>query len=186
MDRTIDGDAVIVAAGSWTPEIAVLPDWTADPERPTMPPPVKPIRGQLLRLRSAHRIAPHVLWGSGCYIVPWQRGTVLVGATVEDVGFDDEPTVAGVQDLLAAATSLVPALRGAVFEQVRVGFRPMAADELPIIGRSSTMPRVFYATGHYRNGILLAPLTAKLMADLVLEDRAAPELELTRPARFGL
>jgi glycine/D-amino acid oxidase-like deaminating enzyme len=62
----------------------------------------------------------------------------------------------------------------------------MTADELPIIGRSSTMPRVFYATGHYRNGILLAPLTAMVMADLVLEGRAAPELELTRPARFGL
>jgi glycine/D-amino acid oxidase-like deaminating enzyme len=80
----------------------------------------------------------------------------------------------------------MPSLADAHFEEVRVGLRPMTADELPIIGPSSTSGQVFYATGHYRNGILLAPLTARLIADLVLEGREAPELAFTRPSRFGL
>jgi glycine/D-amino acid oxidase-like deaminating enzyme len=88
--------------------------------------------------------------------------------------------------LLAAAAELLPVLDGAAFEEARVGLRPMAADELPVIGASTREPRVFHATGHYRNGVLLAPLTAALVADLVLEGRERDELTLTRPARFGL
>ena len=79
---------------------------------------------------------------------------MLVGATVEDVGFDERPTAEGVRGLLTAAIDLVPSLRGAHFEEVRVGLRPKTADELPIVGRSATMPLVFYAMGHYRNGVL--------------------------------
>ena len=87
--------------------------------------------------------------------------------------------------MLSAAIDLVPSLEGAHFEEVRVGFRPKTVDELPIIGRSETMPRVFYAMGHYRNGVLLAPLTAALMADLVLEDKERAELALVRPGRLA-
>jgi len=88
--------------------------------------------------------------------------------------------------LLDAAVTLMPALGQALFEEVRVGLRPMTRDELPAIGASSTMPHVFYATGHYRNGVLLAPLTASLIADLVLDGRERPELADVRPDRFGL
>ena len=111
-----------------------------------------------------------------------------VGATVEDVGFDERPTAEGVRRLLSAAIDLVPSLERAHFEEVRVGLRPKTVDELPIIGRSETMPPVFYAIGHYRNGVLLAPLTAALMADLVLEDKERAELALcqTRTARKRL
>jgi glycine oxidase len=186
MDRTIDGDAVVIAAGSWTPEIAARGEWISDPPRPVGAPPVKPIRGQLLQLRTSGRIASRIIWGSGCYLVPWRNGSVLVGATVEDVGYVESATASGVHDLLDAAVALIPALRSATFEEVRVGLRPMTADELPIIGASSTMRHVFYATGHYRNGVLLSPLTARLVADLLLEGRGAPELEVTQPARFGL
>lgn len=187
MDRAIDSDVVIVAAGSWTGQIPALRDATSASQGPSaVSPPVKPIRGQLLRLVAGDRAAPQVLWGSGCYIVPWRNGTTLVGATVEDVGFDERPTAAAIHDLLVAALALVPGLRGAVFEDVRVGLRPMTADELPIIGPSSTMPHVFYATGHYRNGILLTPLTAAVVADYLLDGRLAAELEVTRPSRFGL
>jgi glycine/D-amino acid oxidase-like deaminating enzyme len=80
----------------------------------------------------------------------------------------------------------MPVLCEAAFEEVRVGLRPMTADELPAIGRSSSMRNVFYATGHYRNGVLLAPLTARLVADLVLEDREGEDLALVRPDRLGL
>jgi len=177
MDGTIDADAVVIAAGAWSPEVIAVVRW---------PPYVKPIRGQLLHLRGVHRAASHIIWGSGCYVVPWENGTALVGATVEDVGFHETATAEGVQSLLTAATSVLPSLSGATFEGVRVGLRPMAADELPIIGPSSTLPNVFYATGHYRNGILLAPLTAMVVADYLLENREAPELALTKPSRFGL
>ncbi len=175
-DATAQADAVVIAAGSWSGQIDVG----------ATPPPVKPIRGQLLHLVFPSPPASRVIWGSSCYMVPWQDGALLVGATVEDVGFDEAATVAGVRDLLDYACELVPATWSARFEAVRVGLRPATSDELPIIGRSSSMPGVFYATGHYRNGVLLAPLTAALIADLVLEGRERPELEMTRPARFGL
>ena len=142
--------------------------------------------GQLLHLRASSRIAPRILWGSSCYVVPWQNGATLIGATLEDAGFDERPTAEGVRQLLNAAQALVPAIAEAVFEDVRVGLRPKTPDELPIIGPSATMRHVFHATGHYRNGILLTPLTADLVADLVMDGRDHRELALTNPARFGL
>jgi glycine oxidase len=174
---TIDGDALVLAAGSWSSAITDVGSW---------PPPVKPIRGQLLHLRAASRVAPRVVWGSSCYLVPWHNGMTLVGATVEDVGFDERPTVHGVRHLLDSVQALVPSIATATFEEVRVGLRPKTPDELPIIGPSSTMHHVFHATGHYRNGILLTPLTAELIADLILDRREHGELALTNPMRFGL
>jgi glycine oxidase len=94
---------------------------------------------------------------------------VLVGATVEDVGFDERTTVAGVRDLLGAACELVPELWRASFVEARAGLRPATASGLPIIERSPDNPKVVYATGHFRNGVLLAPLTAQRVADLVME-----------------
>ena len=176
-EGTISGDALVLAAGSWSSAIAGVTSW---------PLPVKPIRGQLLHLRAPARLASRILWGSSCYLVPWQNGTTLVGATMEDAGFDERPTAHGVRQLLNAAQALVPSIGNAVFEGVRVGLRPKTPDELPIIGPSSTMPHVFHATGHYRNGILMTPLTADLVADLVLDRREHGELALTNPSRFGL
>jgi glycine oxidase len=115
--------------------------------------------------------------------VPWINKTVLVGATVEDVGFDERTTVDGVRRLLDAACRLLPAADGATFVEARAGLRPSTADGLPVIGRSPEHHGVVYATGHYRNGVLLTPLTAKLVADLVLDGRADPALELTAPSR---
>jgi glycine oxidase len=186
-DEELESDAVVIAAGSWSCDLAT---GTARPQvagaSASASAPVRPIRGQLLHLRMPSRPASRVLWGAECYIVPWRDGSVLVGATMEDVGFDESATVAGVQHLTNAATRLLPSLGEATFAGVRVGLRPATADELPAIGASSTMEGVMYATGHYRNGILLAPLTAALVADLVLENRARNELALTRPDRLGL
>ena len=188
---TIEADAVVLAAGSWVSELPTSIDSQYQPP-PTVrtdlhrQPAVRPVRGQLLHLRSSPPIASRVLWGPGCYIVPRQDGTVLVGATVEDVGFDERATLGGVRTLVDAAAALAPGLESATLEDVRVGLRPATADELPIVGPSATMPQVFYATGHYRSGVLLAPLTAGLIASLVLDGRAGPELEALRPARFGL
>jgi len=171
----IRSDALIVAAGSWSAQLLNTPREV-----------VKPIRGQLVSLSMERRPAARVIWGTDCYVVPWKDGTVLVGATVEDVGFDESTDAAGVRGLLNAAVDLMPVLERARFCGARAGLRPKTADELPAIGRSSTMPHVFYATGHYRNGVLLAPLTASLVADLVLDGRERPELSDVRPDRFGL
>jgi glycine oxidase len=175
-DETVTGDAVVLAAGSWSGGIQVGPT----------PAPVRPVRGQLVELRSPRPLVAHVVWGVDCYLVPWQDGRTLVGATVEEVGFDERVTDEAVGQLRASAERLVPALGRAAFEDARAGLRPGTPDELPIIGASTTMRGVFYATGHYRNGVLLAPLTASLVADLLLTGRARAELNLVRPDRFGL
>jgi glycine/D-amino acid oxidase-like deaminating enzyme len=127
-----------------------------------------------------------VVWGTDCYLVPWRDGSLLVGATVEEAGFDETATAAGVTRLLESSAELLTTMPEARFDTVRIGLRPGTPDELPLIGPSSTMPGVYYATGHYRNGVLLSPLTAKLVAALVLDGRRDPDLELVRPDRFGL
>ena len=107
-----------------------------------------------------------VVWGERCYLVPWDDGTLLVGATVEDAGFDERTTVAGVRDLLDAACEIVPgALDGRLSRSARgsASGRPPTCCRLS--GASRVLPNLMYATGHYRNGILLAPLTAVLVAD---------------------
>jgi glycine oxidase len=185
--EAIEADVVVIAAGSWSSDLtasAVRP--RADAAGSTGTAPVRPVRGQLLHLQMPSRVASRVLWGHECYIVPWRDGSVLVGATVEEVGFDESATVAGVQHLTSAATHMLPVLAGATFAGVRVGLRPATPDALPAIGRASSLEGVVYATGHYRNGVLLAPLTAVLVGDLVLENRERNELSLTRPERLGL
>jgi glycine/D-amino acid oxidase-like deaminating enzyme len=104
---------------------------------------------------------------------------------MEEAGFDERATVAGVRDLLDAATELMPSLWQATFEGARVGLRPATPDEMPIMGRSQKHRGLFYATGHFRNGILLAPLTGRVMADLVLDNREDPVLAAASPQRFG-
>jgi glycine oxidase len=173
----VEGDAVILAAGSWTSALA---------QPLVTPPAVRPVRGQLLHLHFNQRPLSRVVWGKGCYLVPWRDGSLLVGATVEEAGFDETATAAGVTSLLENSAELLGTTPMARFDAVRVGLRPGTPDELPLIGPSSTMRGVYYAAGHYRNGVLLSPLTAKLVADLVLDGRRAPELELVRPDRFGL
>jgi glycine oxidase len=171
------GDAVVLAAGSWSGSIAI--DGVADHL------PVRPVRGQLLYLGWTGPTLRRVIWSAHCYLVPWDDGTLLVGATAEDVGFDERATAEGVRDLLEAACALVPRGRTAQFLGARAGLRPASSDELPIIGASRVMPNLMYATGHYRNGILLAPLTAKLVADAMLDNRVDAMLTVTDPQRFG-
>ncbi|MCU1384895.1 MAG: Glycine oxidase ThiO [Acidobacteria bacterium] len=169
--------AVVLAAGSWSGGIAI------DGIKVTVP--VRPVRGQLLHLAWAGTPLRRVTWSSRCYLVPWDDGTLLVGATVEEAGFDERTTVAGVRELLAAVNDMLPRASAAGFLAARVGLRPATADELPVIGASIAMPALMYATGHYRNGVLLAPLTAQLVADAMLENRIDPLLAAVSPSRFG-
>jgi len=176
-DGAMTSDVVVLAAGSWSGDISV----TAAPAAP-----VRPVRGQLLQLRFDQPPLTHVVWGAGGYLVPWEDGRLLVGATVEDVGFDEGVTLDGMQQLLDRARRLVPSAESARCDGARAGLRPATPDELPIIGASATQAGVYYATGHYRNGVLLAPLTAMLVADLVQGRSARDEFALVRPDRFGL
>jgi glycine oxidase len=175
-DRVACG-SVVMAAGSWSGQIEV--------EGVRSPAPVRPVRGQLLTLKWPGARLRRTTWSSGCYLVPWDDGTVLLGGTVEDVGFDERATVAGVHGLLDAARRIVPAAESAEFTGARVGLRPGTADGLPIIGRSRALPSLVYATGHYRNGILLTPLTAAVVPDILLENRVDPMLAPFAPERFG-
>ena len=164
--------SVVIAAGSWAGRLDVDDGAAAA---------VRPVRGQLLRLQWRGAPLNHVVWGPDCYVVPWEDTTVLVGATVEDVGFDERTTAAGVRDLLDAVCELLPEAWRATFLEARVGLRPATPTGLPFIGLSERSPRLVYATGHYRNGVLLAPLTAQLVGDLIADGREDPVLAQLRP-----
>jgi glycine/D-amino acid oxidase-like deaminating enzyme len=142
------------------------------------------VRGQLLRLEWHGPPVHTLIWGPDCYIVPRRDGTILVGATVEDVGFDERTTEEGIRGLLDAATDLLPIVKGSRLIEARVGLRPATPDELPVIGPDPGVPGLVHATGHYRNGVLLAPITAKLIGDLIAEGKRDPMLESFRPDRF--
>ena len=167
---TLRAGQVVLAAGCWSGGVGL--------DEMVMPVPVQPVRGQLLVLQAETPVLSHTVWGPECYLVPWSDGTVMIGATVEHVGFDERSTAEGVRALLSAAVTLVPSLAHAAFAEVRVGLRPGTRDDRPIVGRSASLDGLIYATGHYRNGVLLAPLTADTVADLVegrpIDDAWAP------------
>jgi glycine oxidase len=174
---SLTGEAVVLAAGSWTGQI----DVGTSPIRV----PIRPVRGQLLHLAWNGPPLRRIIWSDRCYLVPWDDGTLLVGATVEEAGFDERTTAAAVRDLIDAACELVPRAWTAGFRAAKAGLRPGTPDGFPIIGPSARLPNVMYATGHYRNGVLLAPLTAKIVAEAMLEGRIDPVLVSTSPSRFG-
>ena len=169
-------DGVVLAAGSWSGQVEIE-------GAPSVP--VRPVRGQLLHLGWRGASLSRVVWAEHCYLVPWTNGSVLAGATVEEVGFDERATVAGVQQLIDLTCELVPAATNAWFKEVRVGLRPGTPDALPVIGPSATVPGLVYATGHFRNGVLLAPLTAVLVSDLMLDQKRDAAIDMTSPSRFG-
>ncbi len=174
---TVEADVVVLAAGCWSGLIAI--DGLAGRV------PVRPVRGQLLCLSWNGPRLRRIVWSARCYFVPWDDGTVLVGATEEQAGFDERTTVAGVRDLLEAACDIAPHTWTAGFVAARAGLRPGTTDDLPIIGPSVAMANLIYATGHYRNGVLLAPLTARLVADAIIDRRVDPALAPFAPDRFG-
>ena len=173
----LEAQTLVLAAGAWMNRIEGV-----------RTPPLRPVRGQLLQLVAGLGRIPSILWGPDCYIVPVRNGAeVLVGATVEEAGFDEHPTEEGVSGLYAAARGLLPGLppdpRDAGV-QARVGLRPATPDELPVIGVDPGQPGIVFASGHYRNGILLAPVTGTLVADLIVHGTMDPALETFSPSRF--
>ncbi|MGC4085131.1 MAG: glycine oxidase ThiO [Vicinamibacterales bacterium] len=173
---SIVAGTVVLAAGAWAGQIAI---------EGAAPLPVRPVRGQLLHLGWSGPPLARITWDERCYLVPWRDGTLLVGATVEEAGFEERTTVGGVRRLFEAVCDLLPNAWNASLLSARVGLRPASPDPLPIIGWSQVLPRLMYATGHYRNGILLAPLTAQIVADAVLGTKDDDALRVTSPTRLG-
>jgi glycine oxidase len=159
---------VIVAAGSWS---------TLVPGTPLGERAVVPARGQIVELEMPQPPLSHVVMGPRCYLVPRDDGRLLVGATLEFVGYRREVTARAVRDLLDAALELVPSLGDATLRGSWSNFRPYTRDELPVLGKCH-VEGLLFATGHYRNGILLAPITAEIVQGLVT-GAPKPPLDLT-------
>jgi glycine oxidase len=160
----VDASQVVLAAGSWSAALAPLP--------------VRPVKGQTIRLRGAP-LLERTLRFEGGYLVPRADGRLILGATVEERGFDTSMTALAVHDLLRDAAELLPGILELELEELVAGLRPGTPDNAPLIGRLDE--RVVVATGHHRNGILLAPVTARLVA---AELAGEPEEHAFSPHRF--
>jgi len=145
--------------------------------------PVQPAKGQMVALRSPAAKIERVLWSERIYIVPRNDGRVLAGATVEYAGFDRTVTAEGIASLLNAAIELVPALRGAEILQTWAGLRPDSPDHLPILGPTD-LDGLLMATGHFRSGILLAPITARLLREWITNKSVSIDVDRFSPLRF--
>lgn len=173
---SVEAGWVVLAAGAWSAGIGGLPREV----------PVRPVRGQMVAYLPGRPLVRRVVSGSGVYLIP-RSGTagarLVVGATEEEAGFSAHTTAEGLQALRRAAEAVLPGLRGMTPVEVWAGLRPGTPDDLPILGEDPRLPGLVHATGHYRNGILLTPATAELVARTVTEGHPPPAA--FRPDRFG-
>jgi glycine oxidase len=147
--------------------------------------PVRPRKGQMIYLQPQNpALLKHVVRTPEVYLVPRSSGKILAGATVEDLGYDKTVVPEMIQELHRAAAKFVPELASAPMVASWAGLRPGTPDDLPILGRTET-PGVFIASGHFRNGILLAPITAKIMADLIAGKSPSVDISAFSPSRFA-
>ena len=170
---------VVVAAGAWSSQAATAPAGVV--------PTVRPVKGQTLRLRlpagmELNRVVRGTVKGAPVYVVPRRNGEVVVGASSEEAGFDVRPRAGAVYELLRDAQSVLPELGEAELVEVSTGLRPGTADNAPLLG-AADVDGLVLATGHYRNGVLLTPVTADGIAGLLTTGRVTPELEAFAPAR---
>src|SRR6266581_5163532 len=166
----ISAKHTIVAAGAFSSQIAGASEYA----------PVSPAKGQMVSVRCAAAKIDRVLWSERIYVVPRNDGRILCGATVEHVGFDKTVTASGMHANLDAAMALVPVLATAQVEESWAGLRPDTPDHLPIIGPTE-LEGLLIATGHFRSGVLLTPITAKLIAEFILEKTPSVDWEKFSP-----
>jgi glycine oxidase len=183
--RTEDGaelraDQVVLAAGARTHRIEGLP--------PDVVPPVRPVKGQILRLRTRvpflTRPTRGLVRGSSVYLVPRADGEIVVGATQEEMGYDTTVTAGGLWELLRDARELVPGITELEFTEVCAGLRPGSPDNAPILGPAA-LPGLLLATGHFRNGVLLTPITGEVMAEMLATGTVPKLAEAFLPDRFA-
>ncbi|ACG71389.1 glycine oxidase ThiO [Anaeromyxobacter sp. K] len=171
----IEADAVVLAAGSWSMQV----------EGNGLPPgAVRPVRGQIALLDTRPPLLSRVVFSANGYVVPRADGRILCGSTMEEVGHEKAVTAGGLRRVLDIALEIAPALAAAPVVETWSNFRPASPDGSPILG-AGTVPGLYYATGHTRNGILLAPVTADAVAAAVLGTPPPVDLAPFSPARLG-
>lgn len=173
---------VVVSGGAWSSFIKIL-----DPSAPS--PRIEPVKGQMVCLDSANispRFPRHVVYSPRGYLVPRRDGRILAGSTTEEAGFDREVTAYGVHSILANALEISPLISNLPLTGAWAGLRPRARDSLPVMGSYAEVKGLFFATGHYRNGVLLAPITGELIADAIVDNVVSPDLVAFGPARFAM
>jgi glycine oxidase len=175
--ETLHADTVVVANGAWAADLVASLGLQL---------PVKPVRGQMLALRTVPRSVRQVIYGRHMYVVPRADGETLIGATVEDVGFRKEVTLSGLEELVHACRRVVPGIMAQPLSRTWAGLRPGSPDGLPLVGPVPGWDGIFLAVGHYRNGILLGPMTGRLAKQWLVDRFSSPHLDLLRPERFPL
>ncbi|MFJ6082059.1 glycine oxidase ThiO [Streptomyces sp. NPDC092369] len=180
----LDADQVVLAAGSLSGRLAGVPDEVL--------PPVRPVKGQVLRLTVPRRYAPFLsrtvramVRGSHVYLVPRENGELVVGATSEELGWDTTVTAGGVYELLRDAHELVPGITELPLTETRAGLRPGSPDNAPLLGPTA-LAGLLLATGHYRNGVLLTPVTGDALAHALATGELPDEARPFTPKRFAL
>lgn len=182
----VAAEKVVIAAGGWSSLLtasANAKSSTTDSALPDLG--IEPVRGQMLCFDSDPAVFSHVIYSPRGYIVPRRDGRLLAGSTTEHVGFDKRTTDMGLQSIRSTAMEISPRISSLVEKEAWAGLRPRAADGLPVFGPYAEIAGLFYATGHYRNGILLAPITGELMANVVLNGTTTPLMSNFSPDRFA-
>jgi glycine oxidase len=170
----VEGDAILLAAGAWSGELMAALGTSLR---------IEPRRGQMIALAHVPPVVTHCVHGE-VYMAPRPSGELLIGATVERAGFQRAVTAEGISGLLRGAIELVPSLRDLPIARTWCGFRPWAPDSLPVLGPWPGIEGLFVATGHFRNGILLAPITARLMTEWITGKEPSLAVKDFRPDRF--
>lgn len=176
---SVAADRVVIAGGAWSSLLGA-----SEAALPRLG--IKPVRGQMLCFGANPPVTRHVVYSPRGYIVPRRDGRLLAGSTTEHAGFEKRVTAAGMQSILSAALEIAPRIAELPMTDSWAGLRPRAADTLPVLGPCAEIAGVFYATGHYRNGILLAPVTGELIARAVVDGVFPPSLSIFSPDRFGM
>lgn len=173
----IEGDVIVLCAGAWSGTIGGIPE--------DVVPQVRPVRGQILRLtRTPDFAMRHVVRGPRAYLLPKDDGTVVVGATQEEAGFDATPTAGGIKSILENAWEMIPSIYDLPIERVEVGLRPATRDHLPLIGPTRVRGLIM-ATGHFRHGILFAPTTADAVCRGITTGDFGRDVAAFAPDRFA-
>lgn len=176
--KNVAANHVVIAAGSWSSLLRARDG--AD----VMDVAVEPVRGQMIALEMPPPALQHVVYSSSGYLVPRLNGQVIAGSTTEMVGYDKRVTAEGISSIIARATEIAPDLWQQAVVETWAGLRPKAKDDWPILGLDAQISGLVYATGHYRNGILLAPITAQAISELVLRGESTINLQPFGLARF--
>lgn len=171
---------VVVAAGTWSSLIGFI----SVSEKPSLA--IEPVRGQMISFDARPQVTRHVIYSPRGYIVPRQDGRLLAGSTSERAGFAKQVTAGGISSILQNALAISPSVAALPITDTWAGLRPRAPDSLPVLGPCDEIGGLFYATGHYRNGILLAPVTGELITEAVVAGVTSPLLGPFSPSRFDL